>query len=134
MKESAMIRLLLASSLVLLGIAGVSAGPAKGRIVEQFKAPQAVKQTDGEVSGEEQRVEVECEGGRRTVAFVLGDHQPVVPVSIQVLDSQNRLVAEHRPNRDVGAVVWYPERRARYTIAVKNLGTTTYNQLTVIVR
>jgi hypothetical protein len=129
-----MVRMLLGAVVVFGLIAAVSAGPVKGPIVQVTKAQEAVISSSGEVVGDPIQYEAEFEAGKRAMACVQGDHLPVVPVTIQVFDSQKKLVAEHRPKADVAAVVWYPERRQKYTVVVQHLGTKDWNRLTVILR
>lgn len=131
-----MIRPLIALSVAVVGIAivsAVSASPVTGSIVHNVKAPAAQKLDEDHVEGEALRFQVEYEAGQRAIAVVEGDHQPVVPVAIQVFDADRKLVGEHRPKGDVAAVVWYPQRRQRYTVLVTNLGAE-WNGLTVSFR
>lgn len=129
-----MFRMLLGATVVFGVMAVASAGPVKGPSTHVAKAPEAAKAPSGEIVGAPIQLEAEFEAGQRAMACVQGDHLPVVPVTIQVFDSEKKLVAEHRPKADVAAVVWYPERRQKYTVVVQNLGTQEWNRLTVIIR
>src|SRR4051812_15247170 len=72
-------------------------------------------------------------GGQRACVVVAGDHEPIVPVSLEIYD-KNGLVTkdDHDPSNDTGekgrlgndicAAIWYPPRDAEYTIVIKNFG------------
>jgi hypothetical protein len=71
-------------------------------------------------------------GGQRATVIVVGDHDPIVPVILEVYDDKGKLVARDEPARgsasakakgnDVCAVVWYPPRDSYYAIKIRNLG------------
>jgi hypothetical protein len=75
---------------------------------------------------------VKFKAGRRACVIVMGDHKPIVPVTIEVLDDKGNVVARDNPAKgaesrdakgnDVAAVIWYPPRDAYYTIKVTNHG------------
>ena len=64
-------------------------------------------------------------GGERAAVHAIGDHQPVVDLTVNVYDKDNRLVATDTGRGAVGdlvAVVWYPPRTAPYRIEVLSPG------------
>ncbi len=75
---------------------------------------------------------VKFKGGRRACVIVMGDHDPIVPVTLQIHDDQGNLVAVDEPGKnvdsskapgnDVCAVVWYPPRDGYYKITIQNTG------------
>src|SRR5690349_10098846 len=85
----------------------------------------------------------EFAGGERACVIAIGDHKPVVPLKIVVLDEANRVVAqdegtdtrigEQAGNADYVAVIWYPPRRGTYRIVIQNAGVE-YNDLYIAIK
>jgi hypothetical protein len=77
-------------------------------------------------------VTVRFKGGQRACVVVMGDHKPVVPITVEVRDDKGNVVAldepakgterSSTPGNDVCAVIWYPPRDADYTITIHNHG------------
>src|SRR5438270_1212355 len=67
-------------------------------------------------------IEESFRGGRRACVIAVGDHNPIVDVTIAVYDDSNRLVAEDQGGGDVVAAIWYPPRDAMYNVVVTNSG------------
>jgi hypothetical protein len=71
-------------------------------------------------------------GGQRACVIVMGNHDPVMPVVLEIHDDQGNLVGRDTPaagvgdpkakGNDVCAVIWYPPRDGYYRITVKNQG------------
>jgi hypothetical protein len=86
---------------------------------------------------------VKFKGGRRACVIVEGDHNPVVPVILEVHDEKGKLVgvdnprqhaaSDNAPGNDVCAVIWYPPRDGYYKITIKNLGTQ-WNQCWIAIK
>jgi hypothetical protein len=86
---------------------------------------------------------VEFRGGQRACVIVLGDHNPIAPLEIEIRDEKGKLVGRDEPaagvsdpkakGNDVGAVIWYPPRDGYYTITVKNLGEQ-YNECWIAIK
>jgi hypothetical protein len=63
--------------------------------------------------------------GQRACVIVIGDHDPIVDVEVEVYDSRNKLVARDRgqePAQDFVAVMWYPPRQETYRIVINSYG------------
>jgi len=70
--------------------------------------------------------------GQRACVILLGDHDPIVPMVIEIRDAKGDVVARDDPGKasaradekgnDLCAVVWYPPRDGYYTITIKNPG------------
>lgn len=76
-------------------------------------------------------IKLKFEGGQRACVIAMGDHDPVVPVTIEVYDADGKLVVSDNPattvpppavGADLAAAFWYPPRDAEYTIKVTNHG------------
>jgi hypothetical protein len=82
-------------------------------------------------------------GGERACVVVMGDHKPIVPITLVVTDARGQVVArevsakhagdKHVLGDDVAAVVWYPPRDGEYTITVRNHGEE-YNDCWIVFR
>jgi hypothetical protein len=80
--------------------------------------------------------------GRKAVVIVKGDHDPIVPITLEVYDDQGKLVARDEPGKgmaqdalgnDYAGVVWYPPRDGYYTIRIASHGSQ-YNKCTLSIR
>ncbi len=74
--------------------------------------------------------------GQRACVIVIGDHDPVVDLEIQVFDAKGNLVAQDKGQgtaRDYAAVMWYPPRQEPYRIVVSNYGSA-YNVCSIAVK
>ena len=75
--------------------------------------------------------------GRRACVIAVGDHKPVVELSVEVFDSQGKLVAKDSGGegeaRDFVAAIWYPPREETYRILIKSYGEE-YNDVAIAVK
>jgi hypothetical protein len=70
--------------------------------------------------------------GQRACVILMGDHDPIVPMVVEIRDEAGTVVARDEPGKGVGktdekgndvcAVAWYPPRDGYYTITIKNPG------------
>ncbi len=68
--------------------------------------------------------------GQRACVILVGDHDPVVPMVVEIRDAGGKVVARDEPGKasakasekgnDVCAVIWYPPRDGYYSIAITN--------------
>ncbi len=76
-------------------------------------------------------------GGERASIVAVGDHEPIVPVGIRILDKNGDLVAQDlgagEKTADFAGVVWYPPRDGVYTIVILNFGVE-YNIVSIAVK
>jgi hypothetical protein len=82
-------------------------------------------------AGATEVIKLKFEGGRRACVIAMGDHDPIVPVTIEVYDADGKRVTSDNPattiappavGADLAAALWYPPRDAEYTIKVTNHG------------
>lgn len=84
--------------------------------------------------GETKSLKTKFRGGKRASVIAMGDHDPVVPLKVEVFDADGKLVAREATSdlgaaapfpagTDLAAVIWYPPRDADYTVKVTNLST-----------
>lgn len=67
------------------------------------------------------RVEkVRFEGGKRACVIIVGDHNPVVNLQVEILDEQGRSIAKDEGRGDFAGVVFYPPVTATYTVRLVN--------------
>ncbi len=97
--------LVLASGVLAMTSLVGTAGPAAG--------PLAIKKVYKPGAHE---FSVTFKGGQRACVIVVGDHDPVVRLQLQVFDANNKLVALDQAPGDFAAVMWYPPRDAQYRI------------------
>src|SRR5689334_21569853 len=90
--------LVAAAALVCVGLgeAGSVGGPF-GRYVK-IGADQTLT-----LNQAEHKDLVKFRGGQRACVIVLGDHKPIVPVTIEVFDDKGRLVAQDNPAKGVAS-------------------------------
>jgi hypothetical protein len=70
--------------------------------------------------------------GQRACVILMGDHDPIVPMVIEIRDEAGKVVARDEPGKgvekadekgnDLCAVAWYPPRDGYYSITIKNSG------------
>ncbi len=102
---------LMIAGLFLLPNYGLS-GPIKGRGASKAVVPEG--------SPGKWDLTLEYRGGERACFVILGDHNPIVDLGIEVRDDKNNLVAKDSGKGDLAAVVWYPPEDGKYTITVTN--------------
>jgi hypothetical protein len=83
-------------------------------------------------------------GGRRACVIVKGDHNPIVPVTVEILDEKDNVVARDDPaagatspgakGNDLAAVIWYPPRDGHYRIRIHNHGVEIYNDCYIVIQ
>ncbi len=57
-------------------------------------------------------------GGERACVIVVGDHDPVCDILIEVFDENNNSVVKADPGSDFCAAIWYPKRDGIFNIKV----------------
>lgn len=75
-------------------------------------------------------------GGQRATVIAIGDHRPVVNLTITVYDARDNVVARDEgsgPAGDFVAAVWYPPREGRYRVVLHNAGVE-YNDVAIAVK
>src|SRR4051812_43121110 len=63
---------------------------------------------------------VQFKGGERACVVVMGDHNPILPITVEIFDEKGHPVAQDEPAKgvdepktpgnDIAAVFWYPPR------------------------
>lgn len=72
-------------------------------------------------------------GGERAIVAAQGDHDPVVPLDIKVLDANGKVVAQDQSQHDMVAVAWVPPRTAEYRVVIRHFGTV-YNKVYIFIK
>ncbi len=131
-------RLLLLSVLAMSAL--VSSGttaPVNGPEWFRKRVEKATSNEQGETRPNKLVFTKTFKGGERASVVAIGDHQPIVPVGIQVRDKEGALVAQDigsgAKTADFAAVVWFPPRDGEYTIIILNFGAE-YNDIAVAVK
>ena len=101
---------------LLLG-SWVGAEPVAGPSARKYEIGGAV---DGDPGVQE--LALKFQGGKRACVSVRGDHEPVVPLDITVIDKEGAIVVRDESAKDFVAVFWTPPRTAEYRIVVRNHG------------
>jgi len=104
------------SLLVLLAVTATWAGPVNG----PPSAEHAIRCAGEEPTARE--FTVTYRGGERACVIVRGDHKPLVPLDVTVLDKNGAVVARDESEGDFLAVFWVPPRTTEYRIVVRNKG------------
>ncbi|HYT95066.1 MAG TPA: hypothetical protein VEL76_40490 [Gemmataceae bacterium] len=96
----------------------------------------------GQVVGKWSRT-VKFKGGQRACVVVMGDHRPIVPITLEIVDEAGKQVAfdapgkgidaSDAPGNDIAAVIWYPPRDGDYTIHIGSPGVE-YNDCWIAIR
>ena len=111
----------------LLGLVGVSVGHAmpvdgtRGR----YETIPASSNLGGETVPGQFSEKKTFRGGERACVFVIGDHQPVVELTVTIYDAAGKVVAQDKGQgaaADFVAAIWYPPRTAEYRIEVLSPG------------
>src|SRR5262245_14053233 len=107
-------------SLVIAMFVTAAATPAGhgGPVEGQFALP---KQRIGAAPASIE-FKVKYQGGQRACVWIRGDHRPVVPLDIVVLDATGAEVVRDEATHDFAAVFWVPPRTAEYRIIIRNRG------------
>jgi hypothetical protein len=130
-------RLLLLTALAMAAL--VSSGTTA-----PVNGPEWFRKRVEKASGDGKQVEASTlvfqrrfKAGERASIVAVGDHQPVVPVGIQIRDKDGVVVAQDlgtgEKTGDFAGVVWYPPRDGEYTIVILNFGKE-YNDISVAVK
>jgi hypothetical protein len=74
--------------------------------------------------------------GERACVIAIGDHKPVVELTLTVYDEKDEVVAQDRGTGEAGdfvAAIWYPPREASYRIVIDSPGVE-YNDVAVSIK
>ena len=108
--------LLPASLVALFVFAGICAsGPVEGR--HRMPARSVVLHP-----GEELIYKKRFKANERACVIVVGDHDPVMNLSVKVFDASKQEVARDEGG-DVLTAIWYPSQEGDYTIQIEMLET-----------
>jgi hypothetical protein len=77
--------------------------------------------------------EFDFKGGERACVIVMGDHNPIVDLVLEIRDAEEQVVAKYDRGGDIGAAIWYPPRDGRYSIHLYNPGKE-YNEVYVVIK
>jgi hypothetical protein len=112
----------------LCGLAGVSvghAGPVDGTR-GSYETISAGSVVGGEMVPGQYSVQKTFRAGERACVLVIGDHKPVVDLTVTIYDAAGQVVVQDRGKGGTGdfvAAIWYPPRTADYRIEVLSPGT-----------
>ncbi len=110
-------------ALVPVGVGAPVDGPAS---LNKKRVEQRSLGVNGEILPGELEFEKTFRAGERACVMVIGDHDPVVDLSIIVTDKAGNVVAEDRGSGKAGdfvAAIWYPAREEAFVIRILNPGT-----------
>jgi hypothetical protein len=125
--------------MVLLGCAAaypLLAGPIDGPHTKQVRIEAGPLGPGDKPTPGKRAFQFEFRGGERACVIAVGDHKPVVPMAIVVVDEKMTTVAEDYGSEQVPdfvAAIWYPPRTAKYTVIVQSVGKE-YNEVYLTVR
>jgi hypothetical protein len=88
------------------------AGPVEGPVRTSVKLDP----------GAAAKVALEFKGGERACVILVGDHDPVMDLSISVYDANKRLVTKCDRGGDFCCVVWHPAVTAKYHVEIQSKG------------